>query len=49
MRTKSASIEIGKTTILVGFIPKRFAIGFSIDKWAFDLDLTFFWFSIVRN
>lgn len=49
MRTRSASIEFKNFTVLVGFIPKRFAIGFSIDKWAFDLDLAFFWFSIVRN
>lgn len=32
--------------INTGFSFKRFAIGFSVDRFHIDIDLAFFWFAI---
>lgn len=39
-------VKISKLYLSFGFSFKRFAIGFSIDKYHMELDLIFIWFSI---
>jgi hypothetical protein len=42
----SAQLRLGKVWIHAGYSLRRFAIGFSIDRWSFNVDLGPFWFSI---
>ena len=48
MRTKSTTIKLGNIMLLIGFTPKRFAIGISIDRYELDIDFIFFWLTVMR-
>jgi len=39
-------LSVGTTWIHYGYSFKRFALGFSIDKWHMDIDLVFFWIGV---
>ena len=48
VRTKSSVIKLGNIALLIGFTPKRFAIGISIDRYELDIDFIFFWLVVTR-